>query len=293
MVDNSAYDSIVGGKENCVISEKINCKKRILLGWVMVFALLAGFVSAVVIEWVVYKQYQTYAAGLMKIVFLASDEEIDSDYSEFLNDCYWKVSPEPLMAFAASVYGYDSSELYRLQNDIRSQFRKMMETGEKGYPSGWDVAYVFLIDDFGEYIKIMTIPGYHIDVYPTETVLLNFSVLILFIVSFILVLVTTVINGLHKNQQMFLDAEKITCVFNKKKKIDITYSRISRFEKKPFRAIRIVCPAQRITVSMLKNQIELMNFITDNVNRSKVIVPVQASTLPVSAQSDSQSSNIT
>lgn len=246
--------------------EKIKKDKTILLGWILVIILLVSSVSSLFLGWVNYQKYQNTCAEIMKKIYTEMNRYIDEDYNDFLNECKIYLSPSTVGDILAqgSLFGRDNSEkadeIRKMQATAKEEFTKI------GYPEKWDLTFVFQYTAFSQYAKEI-FNGFNKNTIPQSTVLLNYGLICLLFIVLISVFIAQMNYNAHKNQEIILEEEKVCCKLNKKKSVDIPYSRIITVKRGSLHSVKIISPGASVKITMLKNQVEIVNQITDKVNQ--------------------------
>ena len=249
--------------ENVLKGVKLNRKKTILIAWVFVVIFVAAYFSYLLIGYSKYHKLQVSCSNLMKVTELLAGTDISEDEEEFLRTCRNKLSPGTIIYSGGSISKELADTMNQSYASLRASAKELFRT--VGYPQKWQPSYVFLYRNFVEYsIGQFQFTDHRWD---DETIvnIVFFSVMTL---CFVCVLITQIVNSSHSKQQLSIENNKVFYQSGKKKD-EIEASRITSVVKKPYHGVKITSPGKNITVSMLKNQVEIVDCITDLINNKK------------------------
>lgn len=261
----------IPNEEGYVKGIKIGISKQIKAVWILTFAVLLCYIVYVVSGWGIYYIRQRAACETMQLIRIEAGQKVSDDYEIMLEDCFDMLDPDAYLPY--KLLGMDTWELSGQINSFRNGVHDLFE--EFGYPWDWDVAYVFLYPNIISYF--FGLFDFTSKFAPEHTVLTNYVIFFAFLLLLICVIITKEVNKKNKLQEIILREDAVDCKLNKKKNVVIPYDRISSIKKSSYRGVEIKTPGTKVKISMLKNQVEIINKITDSINTLKRVAVVSAS----------------
>ena len=249
--------------KNALKGIKLNRKKTILIAWVFVAIFIAAYFSYLLIGYSKYHKMQVSCSNLMKVSELLAGSDISENEEEFLKTCRNKLSPGAIVYSGGSISKELADSINQSNASLRASAKELFRTVD--YPKKWQPSYVFLYRNFAEYsVGQFQFTDHR---WNDETIvnIVFFSVMAL---CFVCVLITQIVNSGHSKQQLSIENGKFFYQSGKKKDA-IEASRITSVVKKPYHGVKITSPGKNITISMLENQIEIVDCITDLINNKK------------------------
>ncbi len=244
--------------ENVIIKgEKIDKKKlfgklkKLFWGALAAYLILSVVIYAV--SFSKYSKMQEQAINLMSIssadlpAETASRKEICEHFYDKLTRKY---IPHPLGTYDNNSYVDATVDLF--------------QAGIDGYSYSREPSRLFRFASFGEYAA-----GHFIDltVLPTDCVI-NYIIVALLLVFAVLLFTTQGINKKNNLQEIIVTDEAVTGKSGKQS-FSINIDRITGVSKGKMNSVLISSPGQNAKITMLKNQVEIVDVITDLVNRCK------------------------
>lgn len=253
-------------ENTALVGKKISAKKKLMIAWILVIVLCVSFIVYLAVGYKKYRGYQEKCVALMEPTASMLGVDTTQDEDAYLKYWYDELKPKTFMS-----YGLYPEETINRLNESRS---KAIAAAKElfvsvGYPKKWQPAYVFAFHGFLDYCIGQVI---FTDAGRDDTTIINIALLSIIRILFFLTLITQIINSNRKKQRLTVDDRGVH--FGKKKKeTDIEASRISSVQKTCFHGVKITSPGKKIKVSMLENQVEIIDRITDMINNGRANAP--------------------
>lgn len=270
-----------------VKGKKINLKKKLALAWVILAVLVAAFCVKNIIAWNTYKGYQEDAMFVMCLAMERSVPEDDEGWASRCESYYDQLAPNYMPStIKLKDYTIDNTAVNDALRNVRNAAANAFED-VFGYPSTWDVCFVFKYTEFMPYVteKITSPYNYPSDQADLEQVLFYVSA-----VWFVLLLVTQILHSRRRNQTIEVEEDMVRCQLSAKKTHEIPISRIASVKRGAYKSVKIKSPGTSVSISMLKNQVEIVDAITDRMKAFTISgAPVAAAAEPVAPVADDYS----
>ena len=282
-------------EEKIILGEKINIRKKLIIFRAILITITIGFVLYSVIGYSTYSKNQKLAVDTFIIIKEASnsynsvEEILDDiaskgiDYSKY-GESFEKICKsfksdlESLNGMSSGFYvnGYyiDQTDVIRAREKLRDG---MSDLFEDMFGHHMDAQYPFAYTSFFEYLGAKISND---DLVPyAEMPELSGIWVIIICLYFVLLLITEIINLKNNKQELRIDNNVVYCKKSKKKTLEIPVSRISNIKRGFYKSVKVNSPGVKIRVSMLKNQVDIINLLTDmqkNLSNKKEVAEPKA-----------------
>lgn len=274
-----------------IVGKKINVKKKLRISKFALIALTVGFIVYSIAGYSIYAKNQKQAVGVTIVVkemagtYSSLDEvlnkvaEGDIDYSKY-GDSFEEICEEfrkdyresYISSYEMNGYYIDTTAYNEARSKLRASASDMFED-MFGYDY-MDAEYPFAYSNIFEFVGAKITND---DIVPSDDhPILSGVWVILIAVFFLLWLITEIINKVNRKQEVYIENDTVYYKKGNKKSLEVPVSRISLVKKSPYKAVKINSPGAKIRVSMLENQVDIINVLTDmrkNVETKTVSEP--------------------
>lgn len=251
-------------KNTKIIGIRTHKKVTFIVAWVVLLVLIAGFAGLNIAQYRKYYEMQDMALISMGVAMDMAGEGYDDETREAMcEDFYYELASRNYSNIEINGVTIDMSDVNETQRDKISAARDLFVTAFD-YPY-WDVQYIFKYTDQMEFSMDKIID-------PQYDYLLNNILFYGTVVYFLLLLVSQLIHAGRYKATIEVCSDTVICSKKPGKSVSIPISRITKVKRTGYKGVSIKSPGKSFKITMLKNQVEIVDAITDLMNRTSTMV---------------------